>query len=120
MVIAGLMQFYFLGSAQFMQDMGISSKHVPASMALAQMAQAAATFFLLGLFLTRFEYKWTLVIGAGCWFLMYVLYIIGKPQALLVAGPAAAWPGVRVLHDCRDRFSRNPWRRKRSAVRCRP
>ena len=65
MVIAGLMQFYFLGSAQFMQDSGVSSKHVPASMALAQIAQAAATFFLLGMFLTRFEFKWTLVIGAG-------------------------------------------------------
>jgi nucleoside transporter len=84
MVVAGLMQFYFLGSAQFMQDSGISSKHVPASMALAQIAQAAATFFLLGMFLTRFDFKWTLVIGAGCWFLMYVLYVIGKPQALLI------------------------------------
>jgi nucleoside transporter len=85
MVIAGLMQFYFLGSGQFMQDSGISSKHVPASMALAQIAQAAATFFLLGLFLTRFQFKWTLVIGAGCWFLMYVLYVVGKPKALLIA-----------------------------------
>ena len=84
MVVAGLMQFYFLGSAQFMQDSGISSKHVPASMALAQIAQAAATFFLLGMFLTRFDFKWTLVIGAACWFLMYVLYVIGKPKALLI------------------------------------
>ena len=47
MVIAGLMQFYFLGSAQFMQDMGVSSRLVPAAMALAQIAQAAATWFLL-------------------------------------------------------------------------
>jgi nucleoside transporter len=85
MVVAGLMQFYFLGSAQFMQDSGISSKHVPASMALAQIAQAAATLFLLGMFLTRFQFKWTLVIGAACWFLMYALYVIGKPKALVIA-----------------------------------
>ncbi|MHB0960948.1 MAG: MFS transporter [Pirellulaceae bacterium] len=85
MVIAGLMQFYFLGTAQFLQDQGVSSKHVPASMALAQIAQAAATFFLLGIFLTRFEFKWTLAIGAGCWFLLYVIYVIGKPKALLIA-----------------------------------
>jgi len=31
MVIAGLMQFYFLGSARFMTDMGISGKAVPAA-----------------------------------------------------------------------------------------
>ena len=39
LVVAGLMQFYFLGTAQFMQDIGIASKHVPASMAIAQAAQ---------------------------------------------------------------------------------
>ncbi len=85
MVVAGLMQFYFLGSAQFLQDSGVSSEHVPASMALAQIAQAAATFFLLGFFLGEIGYKWTLVIGAACWALMYLAYVIGKPQVLIIA-----------------------------------
>jgi len=84
MVVAGLMQFYFLGTAQFMQDRGISSKHVPASMALAQIAQAAATFFLLGYFLTDIGFKGTLVIGIGCWALMYAFYVVGKPHALII------------------------------------
>ena len=84
MVVAGLMQFYFLGSAQFMQDSGISSKHVPASMALAQIVQAAATFFLLGFFLGDVGFKWTLVIGGACWALMYAFYVIGRPKALII------------------------------------
>ncbi len=84
MVVAGLMQFYFLGTAQFMQDGGISSKHVPASMALAQIAQAAATFFLLGFFLTDIGFKWTLVFGAGCWAVMYAFYVVGKPKLLII------------------------------------
>ena len=84
MVVAGLMQFYFLGSAQFMQDSGISSKHVPASMALAQFAQAAATFFLLGYFLSEIGFKWTLVFGGACWALMYAFYVVGKPKLLII------------------------------------
>lgn len=85
MVVAGLMQFYFLGTAQFMQDNGISSKHVPASMALAQIAQAAATFFLLGYFLENVGFQWTLVFGAGCWVALYAIYVVGKPVPLIIA-----------------------------------
>ena len=84
MAVAGMMQFYFLGSAQFMQDSGIASKHVPASMALAQITQAAATAFLLGLMMNKFGYKWTLVFGATCWAVMYLIYMIGKPKALII------------------------------------
>ena len=84
MVVAGLMQFYFLGTARFMQDMGISAKNVPASMAIAQAVQAVATFFALGLLLTNLGYKWTLTIGAACWLLMYIVYVVGKPRPLVI------------------------------------
>ncbi|MHC4622607.1 MAG: MFS transporter [Planctomycetota bacterium] len=84
MIIAGLMQFYFLGTAQFMQDMGIRAKNVPASMAIAQAVQAVATFFALGLFVKDVGFKWTLVVGAGCWGLMYLIYVGRKPRWLIV------------------------------------
>lgn len=88
MVAAGMMQFYFLGTAQFMQDMGIASKNVPASMAIAQAVQAAATFFLLGRLLDPEQvglgYKWTLTVGAACWLLMYIVYVGTKPRWLIV------------------------------------
>ena len=82
--VTGLMQFYFLGSAQFMQDAGISSKHVPGSMALAQIAQALATWFLFELSQKQLGFKWTLTVGAGCWLLLYLIYTIGKPRWLIV------------------------------------
>jgi len=85
LVVFGLMQFYFLGSAQFMQDMGISSKHVPAAMALAQIAQALATWFLFAPFLDHVGYKGTLAFGAACWVLLYSLYVSGRPSWLMVA-----------------------------------
>jgi MFS family permease len=80
----GLMQFYFLGSARFMMDSGISGKNVPAAMAIAQIVQAIATYYLLNKFITSFGYKWTLTIGAASWFLLYIVYVISKPRALIV------------------------------------
>ena len=84
MVFFGLMQFYFLGTAQFMQDMGIPSKNVPASMAIAQAVQAIATVALMALLLERLGAKWTLVVGATFWLLLYIVYIKEKPRWLIV------------------------------------
>ena len=84
MIAAGMMQFYFLGTAQFMQDMGISSKNVPASMAIAQVVQAAATLLILGLMIDKVGFKWTLVIGTVCWSLLYIAYVAEKPRWLIV------------------------------------
>ncbi|NLY01129.1 MAG: nucleoside permease [Rhodopirellula sp.] len=84
LVVAGLMQFYFLGTAQFMQDMGIPSKFVPAAMALAQAAQAVATFVLLGVLIAEVGFKWTLALGALSWALMYAVYVAGKPRSLII------------------------------------
>ena len=58
------MQFYFLGSGQYMMDRGISGKVVPGAMAMAQAIQAIATCSswvgreVVGL-------QWTLTLGTG-------------------------------------------------------
>lgn len=85
LVIAGLMQFYFLGSARFMTDMGISAKAVPATMGIAQAAQAIATVVALGAVLGALGFKSTLVLGASCWVALYVVYVAGKPKELIIA-----------------------------------
>jgi len=87
-VAAGMMQFYFLGTARFMQDNGIASKNVPAAMAIAQAAQAAATLFLLGLLVSRLHYKWTLTVGAASWFVLYFLYVAPRPAWVIVIAQA--------------------------------
>jgi nucleoside transporter len=84
LVAGGLMQFYFLGSARFMMDTGIPGKNVPAAMAIAQVVQAVATYYLLNKFIGSFGFKWTLTIGAISWFLLYLVYVISKPRALIV------------------------------------
>lgn len=88
LVIGGLMQFYFVGSAQFMTDMGISAKAVPATMGLAQAAQAVATIVALTAVLDALGFKLTLVLGASCWVALYVVYVLGKPKLLIVVAQA--------------------------------
>jgi MFS family permease len=84
LVVAGSMQFYFLGSARFMTDMGIPGRNVPGAMGIAQTAQAIATFFLLGTMLESLGFKWALTIGACFWLLMYMIYLGAKPRWLIV------------------------------------
>jgi len=88
MAAAGMMQFYFLGTAQFMQDNGIAAKNVPASMAIAQAVQAVATWLLLGWLVKNGGYKWTLVVGASSWLILFVLYVIPRPSGVLVGAQA--------------------------------
>jgi len=85
MVFFALMQFYFLGTAPFMQDTGIPAKNVPASMGIAQAVQAVATVVLMSRLMTAIGYKWTMIIGATCWFLLYIAYIKQKPRWIIVA-----------------------------------
>jgi len=85
MVFFGLMQFYFLGTAPFMQDIGIPAKNVPASMGIAQAVQAIATVVLMDRLLDVIGTKWTLIIGATGWFILYLAYIKQKPRWIIVA-----------------------------------
>jgi predicted MFS family arabinose efflux permease len=85
MAAAGMMQFYFLGTAQFMQDNGIPPKNVPASMAIAQAVQALATLFLLGKLVGGAGYKWTLVLGTTSWLILYIIYVAPRPRWAIAA-----------------------------------
>ena len=85
MVFFGLMQFYFLGTAPFMQDIGIPAKNVPASMGLAQAVQAIATVVLMAYLMDQIGTKWTLIVGAVCWFVLYVAYVAQKPSWIIIA-----------------------------------
>jgi len=83
-VVFSQLQFYFLGTAQFLGDIGVEGKHIPAVMAIAQVAQIFATYVLLGFLLSK-GFQLTLALGAGAWLLMYLLYAAGKPKALVIA-----------------------------------
>ena len=87
-VVTAQLQFYFLGTAQYLQDIGVQSKNVPAVMTIAQIAQSIVTVVLLGWLLSNFGFRWTLAIGVLCWLLMYIGYAAGRPKKLVIGSQA--------------------------------
>jgi len=85
LVVSGMMQFYFLGTGQFMQqDRGISGKNVSAAMGIAQAVQAAATILLLDWMLGHAGYRGTFAVGALCWTIMYAVYVFSRRALWIV------------------------------------
>ena len=90
LVVAGMMQFYFLGTARFLSDLGVSGKNIPAIMGIAQAVQAVATFFALG---RLFDDKvlgpqWTIALGAACWLLLYLIYALKASKIVVILSQA--------------------------------
>jgi nucleoside transporter len=84
LAVSGMMQFYFLGTGQFLQDRGVSGKNVSAVMGIAQAVQAAATIFLLGLLIEKAGFQSTFTIGALCWATLFAAYVVSKHGVLIV------------------------------------
>ncbi|MHC4443585.1 MAG: MFS transporter [Planctomycetota bacterium] len=86
-VVVAQLQFYFLGTAQYLQDIGVQSKNVPAVMTIAQTAQTLATWFLLA-WLLKLGFRWTVGIGILCWLIMYLAYAATRPRWLVISSQA--------------------------------
>ena len=86
LVVAGTMQFYFLGTARFLTDLGVSGKNIPGIMGIAQAAQALATLFLLGLLFDDkvLGPKWTITLGAASWMVLYLIYMVKAPKGVMI------------------------------------
>ena len=118
LAVSGMMQFYFLGTGQFMQDRGVSGKNVSAAMAIAQAVQAVATISPAGLaHQGKRGFQWTFVIGALCWTVLYATYVVSKQTVLDHAHPGVPRLGLRVLHDRRADVRGRRWPPRKSAPR---
>jgi len=54
-------------------------------MGIAQAFQAIATLFLMAKSMEVLGIKWTLIVGATGWFILYLAYIKQKPRWIIVA-----------------------------------
>jgi len=90
-VVATQLQFYFLGTAQYLGDLGVASSNLPAVMTIAQAAQvlAAAVMAFYGeAVLGAVGFRWTLTAGAAMWLTLYVVYALMRPRGLVIASMA--------------------------------
>jgi hypothetical protein len=87
-IVATQLQFYFLGTARYLEDIGTSHAAIPAAMSIAQIAQVAAMGIILPYLFPRLGYQWTLALGTGFWLVMYLIYARMQPRRLVVASMA--------------------------------
>ena len=90
-LLATQLQFYFLGTAPYLGDLGVQNHNMPAVMTIAQGTQVAAMVFM-AFYETRLldgiGFRWTFTIGAGMWLAMYGAYAMGKPRLLVISSQA--------------------------------
>ena len=87
-VMAAQLQFYYLGTAQYLGDIGVQSKNVPAVMTIAQAAQTIVTLVALGYCVNVLGFRWTLSVGVLSWLAMYLIYSMMKPKWLVIGSMA--------------------------------
>ncbi len=90
-VVATQLQFYFLGTAPFLGELGVEGKNMPAVMSIAQSAQVAATVFVAFYekeVLGALGFRWTLALGVALWGVLYLVYAVGRPKGLVLASQA--------------------------------
>ncbi len=88
LIVTTQIWFYYLGTAPYLQDIGVQSKNIPAVMSIAQIAQTLFTLFAFGYCLKNYGFRWILGGGAFCWLVMYLIYSLQKPKPLVIGSMA--------------------------------
>ena len=86
-VVASQLQYYYLGTASYLGDLGVEGRNVPAVMTLAQVAQVLAMAFMAFLgdrVLGSLGFRWTLVLGAVLWLAMFGGFARMRPRWMVL------------------------------------
>lgn len=84
-IVGTQLQFYFVGTSRFLEEIGVAPKNIPAAMTVAQIVQAISMGAIVPFILPVIGYGKTLGLGIFAWALMYCAYAIGRPRWLVVA-----------------------------------
>lgn len=84
-VVTTELQFYYVPTAPFLEDIGVQNKNVSAVMTLAQFSEIIAMAVLLPLLLPKLGFRWVLVIGVIVWPMRFVIFSITRPVWLVIS-----------------------------------
>ncbi|HUW18760.1 MAG TPA: MFS transporter [Sedimentisphaerales bacterium] len=84
-VVTTELQFYYVPTAPFLEDIGVQRRNVSAVMTLAQFAEMFAMVFMLKVVLAQVGYKWALAIGVLAWPLRYIIFAMMRPVWLVIS-----------------------------------
>jgi hypothetical protein len=87
-VVSTQLQFYFLGTARYLEDIGTPHASIPALMGIAQLAQVIAMALILPVTFPCLGYRWTLALAVCLWLLMYLIYARLRQRNLVIASMA--------------------------------
>ncbi len=83
-VVTTQLQFYHLGTARFLEDIGTSNAVIPAAMSIAQIAQVVAMAVILPIIFKPLGYRWILPMGTAFWLIMFLVYSRTRPRFLII------------------------------------
>ena len=84
-VVTTELQFYYVPTAPFLEDLGVHNKNVPAVMTIAQIAEIVGMALLLPLGMKYLGIRWVLVLGVVAWPLRYIVFALMRPVWLIIA-----------------------------------
>ena len=84
-IVTTELQFYYVPTAPFLEDLGVHRKNVSAVMTIAQFAEIVGMAVLLGWSVQHLGMRWTLMIGVIAWPARYVIFAMMKPLGLIIA-----------------------------------
>ena len=87
-VVSTQLQFYFLGTARYLEDIGTPHTAIPALMSIAQIAQVVAMALILPVIFPKLGYQWTLAIATAMWILLFLAYSLLRQRSLVIASMA--------------------------------
>ncbi|MCX7014906.1 MAG: MFS transporter [Candidatus Sumerlaeota bacterium] len=79
------LQFYYVTTAPFLQDLGLPREQLSAWMTIAQNSEMIGMYVLLPLLLPLIGIRWSLFLGAIAWPLRYAFFATGHPLWLVLA-----------------------------------
>lgn len=84
-VVTTELQFYYVPTAPFLEDIGVRHKNVSAVMTIAQFAEIFAMAIVLPLLLPKLGFRWVLTIGVLAWPVRYIIFAMLKPLWLIIS-----------------------------------